>query len=331
MRTSIFLVSALALSGALVSRASAQQTITHDTLSESAPVGLSCGFCASEAYGVIFREIGGISGLQPTAFPLEVQSVSLALGAAEVTGSPAQCHGLAAGGQALVHLEVWAGTMLVDAADIHAMPAIGTAWPGEELVASFDDLPVQMSVPTTDGGTGFNLMLNEIPLAVDPDPFPAVDETHRYLRVVVQLQDGGSSSTCTPATDAPAGFPVRDDDGTVMDHRSFIFASGGVGWLWNDAAGVHGDWGLRVKVRSLPRPDAGVDAAGLDAGSTSDAGSRPDAATIDGGTTTPAPASSCGCAASAPRTGWLATSTGLACLGVALARRRGRRREAPSR
>lgn len=324
MRTSIVLASALALAGALASRASAQQTIAYDTLSESAPVGLSCGFCASEAYGVIFREIGGIAGLQPTAFPLEVQSVSLALGAAEVTGSPGQCHGLAAGGQALVHLEVWAGTTLVDADDIHAMPAIGAAWPGEELVASFDDLPVQMSVPTADGGTGFNLMLNEIPLAVDPDPFPTVDETHRYLRVVVQLQDGGSSSTCAPMTDAPAGFPVRDDDGTIDDHRAFIFASGGVGWLWNDTAGVHGDWGLRVKVRSLARPDAGVDAAGLDAGSTSDAGSTVDAAALDGGSTAPAPASSCGCAASVPRTSALA-AIGLVGLAALLARRRSRR------
>lgn len=324
MRIAIFLASTLALSGALVSRASAQQTIAHDTLSESAPVGLSCGFCASEAYGVIFREIGGISGLQPTAFPLEVQSVSLALGAAEVTGTPAQCHGLAAGGQALVHLEVWAGTTLVDANDIHAMPAIGTAWPGEELVATFDDLPVQMSVPTTDGGTGFNLMLNEIPLAVDPEPFPMVDDTHRYLRVVVQLQDGGNSSTCTPATDAPMGFPVRDDDGTIDDHRSFIFASGGVGWLWNDAAGVHGDWGVRVKVRSLPRADAGVDAASVDAGRASDAASPADGGAIDGGASTPAAASSCGCTASAPRTSALA-AIGLLGLATLVARRRARR------
>ncbi len=305
------------LGGTLViaSPALAQRTIAQDTMSMSSPVAVSCGFCAAEAYGVVFQRVGATGGLLPSDFPLRVDSILLALGAATVSGTPAACHGLAAGGDTLVHVEIWAGTTPPDAADIHAMPIAGMAWPGEDMVFVQDAVPVTMSTPTTDGAADFNLMLNTLNLGDATMPAPTVDATHTYLRAVVVLGDTGMSSTCTPATNAPTGFPLRDDDGVVTNHRAFIYATG-VGWLWNEAAGVHGDWGIRLSVEPLPHGDAGaVDAGPSDAGARSDASSTADTG-IDAGRTAMGGSSACGCRASSPTsaTGW----TALAALALAL-------------
>ena len=267
----------LSVTLSLATPALAQRSITQDTMSTTTPVGVSCGFCATEAYGVVFRELG-TGGLRPSDFPLSVLSVSLALGAAQVTAGA--CHGQAmpSNPDTLVHVEIWAGTTVTDATDVHALPVMGMPWPGEDLVFTQDAVPVTMSVPTTDGGANFDLMLNTLALGDATNPAPMVDATHTYLRVVVGLGTGGMSSTCAPATNAPTGFPARDDDGVVAMHRSFIYAMGGAGWLWNEAAGVHGDWGIRLSVQSGPPRDAGpVDATVLDSGATRDASMAADA------------------------------------------------------
>lgn len=297
----------------------AQRTLAQDTMSMASPVAVECGFCAAEAYGVVFQRLSATSGLLPSDFPLSVQSISLALGAAEVTGTPAVCHGIAvpASPETLVHVEIWAGTAAPDAASIATMPVAGMAWPGEDLVIALDDVPVTMSTPTTDGAADFNLMLNTLALGDTSMAAPVVDDTHTYLRAVVVLNDGGMSSTCTPNTNAPTGFPLRDDDGVIMNHRSFIYATG-VGWLWNEMAGVHGDWGIRLDVQPLPHADAGVgpDAGRPDAGVTSDA-----ATTADAGSTPPA-AASCGCRVGARSASPLAGLALAALALAALARRR---------
>jgi len=248
----------------------------------STPVAVECGFCAMEAYGEVFETIG-TGGLQPMDLPLVLQSVQLALGAGAVSGGA--CHGIAApvDPNTMVHVEIWAGT--TPPTTITTLPVAGMAWPGEDLVLSLDDVPVTMSTPTTDGAANFNLMFNTLTLGDSTTPAPTIDESHRYIRVVVVLGNGGSSTSCTPVTNAPTGFPLRDDDGVVQIQRSFLSASG-MGWLWNEGVGVHGDWGIRLSIMSLPRDDAGpADAARTDAGSSSsDAATPLDAApSRDGG------------------------------------------------
>ncbi len=265
----------------LASPALAQRTIAQDTMSMSTPVAVECGFCAMEAYGEIFQRVGASGGLTPADFPLVVQSISLALGAAEVTSGA--CHGIAspADPDTLVHVEMYAGGTPPDAASIASMPVAGTPWPGEDMLLSLDDIPVTMSIPTTDGAANFNLMFNTLALGDATTPAPTVSAGHQYLRVVVVLADGGNSSTCTPAMSAPTGFPLRDDDGVVANHRSFLYANG-TGWLWNEVAGVHGDWGIRLSVTPLPHDDAGpIDTGSIDGGV--DASSTVDASALDAG------------------------------------------------
>ncbi len=305
MRLSLAVVLLISVSS-LTAPVSAQRTLAQDTMSMSSPVAVTCGFCAMEAYGVLFTSLGGSRGLSPADFPLTVQSVSLALGAAEVTGTPAVCHGLATpvDPETLVHFELWAGNTLPDVNDIHALPVLGTAWPGEDLLITLDDVPVTMSVPTTDGGSDFNLMLNTLMLGDATMPAPVADGAHgyTYLRAVVGLGDGGNSSTCTPATSAPVGFPLRDDDGVVANHRSFLYANG-AGWLWNEGAGVRGDWGIRLSIAPMAHADAGpVDGGGLDAGSV-DASTALDGGGRDAGPAAGGGGSSCACRAGAPASG----------------------------
>ena len=59
--------------------ASAQQRIIHDTLGRDMPTQITCGFCAGEQFGVIFRELpSGRRGLEPTDFPLTIDAVGRA-------------------------------------------------------------------------------------------------------------------------------------------------------------------------------------------------------------------------------------------------------------
>jgi hypothetical protein len=307
----------------LAAPAAAQRTIAQDTMSMSTPVAVTCGFCSMEAYGVVFRELPG-GGLTPGDFPLTLRSMSLALGAAEVTGTGASaaCRGLAAGGTAVVHVEIYAGTMAPDV-DIRTFPAAGTEWTGETLVYAADGVPVTMSTPTTDGAPDFDLQLNTFMVVDDMGNPVTVPAPATYLRAVVVLGDGGTSSLCVAPATAPPGFPVRDDDGVVASHRSFIYASG-YGWAWNEAVpggAIHGDWGIRLNVQPLPHADAGaVDAGASDAGAI-DGGAIDGGATDAGAVDAGAPATTsrgCGCSASSPR----APSLGalLFALAVALAR-----------
>lgn len=293
--------------------AHAQRTLAQDTMSMDTPVAVSCGFCAAEAYGVVFQRIGTSAGLVPADFPLTVESVSLALGAAEVTSGA--CHGIAApvDPDTLVHFELWAGTT-PPPSDIGSLPVAGMPWPGEDMLVTLDDVPVTMSVPTTDGGANFNLMLNTLMLGDSTTPAPMADATHSYLRAVVVLNDGGNSSTCTPSTNAPTGFPLRDDDGVVQNERSFIYAEG-LGWRWNEQVGVRGDWGIRLTILSGPRPDAGaMDAGAADAGAGVDASTMDAGAGADTGASPPGSSGNCGC-----RTGTGGTSASGVVLLLALA------------
>ncbi len=120
-------------------------------------------------------------------------------------------------------------------------------------------------------------------------------------------------------------MPVRDDDGRISNERSFLFAAGGTGFLWNEAGGVAGDWAIRVQIvpASPGSRDGGPrtpDGGALDAGIVDSM----DGSASDGGIVTTG-GGGCSCRI-APRADHVPSSIGfgLAALTVWLARRRAR-------
>lgn len=327
--------------------ARAQRTLAYDTLSDSTPVAVTCGFCAGEAFGVVFRELPTpLRGLDPGDFPIELRSVSIAMASARTTGSAGAyaCEGVLAGGTVLATVEVWAG-MTPPSGSIADRP-IADAWtPGEILAWASDEVPIELSVPDADGSSRFALTLNTIELADESGGPVVIPMPATYVRVVVTLPGGGESTACDALSlEGPGGVPVRDDDGRISDERSFIYAEG-AGFLWNEEArapgasdGIAGDWAIRLSLVPStttpprdggPRPSdagAGGDAGELDGGGALDAGAGEDAGGGGGG------GDGCACAAAGSRTGragdraaWAATLAGAIAASVAARARRRRR------
>lgn len=305
--------------------AAAQLTLAHDTLSRDTPTALTCGFCAGEAFGVVFREIGPTAGLRPGHFPITLQSVQIALADASLTASG--CTTEMDGGVVSVVVEIWAGVTVPEATPPSAAAA-GEPWATDEtLVWAADAVPITLSTPTAAGGTAFDLQLNSFTLQSEDGSPVVVPAPNTYLRVVVTLPPGGTSTACDGLSmEGPGGFPLRDNDGRIEAHRSFIFASGAAGgWMWNETVGINGDWGVRLIVQPMGTggTDAGPrDGGGADAGAEVDAGGALDAAEADGGTPPSPGGGGCTC-----RTAHTSTPPGalttLALLGLAaLAARR---------
>jgi MYXO-CTERM domain-containing protein len=307
------------------SRVRAQRTLAQDTMSETTPVALTCGFCAMEAYGVVFREVGA-GGLTAADFPLTVRSVSLALGDADVSPDGSTCTGRAGGGTALVHVEIWAGAT-PPSGDPVAFPPLGEPWAGEELVYAADDVPVALSVPTAEGAAGFNLMLNTFEVLDEAGDPVVVADGNTYLRVAVGLNSNGMhNAICVDPLESPGGFPVRDDEGRVAPERGFIYA-GGFGWAWNEdlpgTGAIDGDWGIRLSITPMgtardagPRVDAGgaVDATIADAGVDAASGGSDGGVTAGGG-------GGCSCRVASARSDRGAGALLLALAGLLWARR----------
>ena len=330
-------LSALAPAGAL-----AQHVVAYDTLSAMTPAAASCGFCAGEKFGVVFYELPGGAGLAASEFPLTVRALRLAVARVTVTG-PSSCSGSDLGGTENFDLELYAGETVPT--DIAALPATGP-WPGETLLTAFADAPIETSVISA-GTSSFEATFVELPIVDDLGDPIVVSPPSTYLRAVIGITAGGSSTTCTGTLMPPAGVPLRDDDGRIAPHRSLILATVAAGsrWYWNEdvpGGGIAGDWAVRVSVTpmstgsdgGMPSSDGGaLDAgtdAGRDAGALGDAGlPAPDAGPGgavggDGG---------CGCLVARSRGAGGASVlvlVGLA-LGVARRRARARARSCPTR
>lgn len=276
---------------------SAQVTFSHDTLSTGSPVAVSCGFCAGERYGVVFRDLPAPSrGLEGRDFPLTLRSLQVAVASATVTGTAGaySCGGSADGSAALVDVEVWAG-VTPPVGSIRTLSATGGWADDEVLVWGGVDVPLRRSVD--DGAGSFVTSFNELMLLDEMEMPLRVEGPSTYLRVVVSLNSGdGSSASCADASlEAPTTFPLRDDDMVVNSERAFIYAAG-VGWLWNEEAGINGDWAVRVEVSPSSAPpvmdggtpiddggvvvDASVEDAGMDDGAIADS-SAPDGGAAD--------------------------------------------------
>jgi MYXO-CTERM domain-containing protein len=317
--------------------AGAQRTVAHDTLSDATPVAVTCGFCAGEAIGVVFRELPTpLRGIDPGDFPLELRSVQIALASARTTGTAGAyaCEGVLAGGTVLVPVEIWAGTT-PPTGDIRTRP-LGDAWDATEtLVWASDEVPIELSVPDAEGSARFTLTLNTIDLEDEAGAPIVVAAPATYLRVVVLLPTGGSSTSCDALSlDPPAAVAVRDDDRRIADERSFLYAAG-FGFVWNEDApseggggaepGIAGDWAIRLQiVPSAATPiDAGTSPP-TDADADADAGAIDvDAALADGGEPIDARGGGCSCGATSPARGAHAgTAIALAVIAWAGARRR---------
>jgi len=267
----------LALLVAAPSTAGAQLRIVHDTLGAEMPTAITCGFCAGERFGVVFRELPGARrGLEPTDFPLLIDAIDVGMGAANVESM--SCVPQRSGGTIEVILEVYAGDT-PPTGDIRALPA-DAAWPGERLVWASDAVPLTLSVEDDTGQ--YQLRFNRLEIR-DEDSMPVEVDTGAYLRVVITLPEGaaGTSDICGAPLVPPGGFPVRDDDGRIAPERNFIYA-GGAGWFWSESVpggAINGDWGMRLSVfPSGEIPDGGVPTTdgGLlpstDGGAATDAG-----------------------------------------------------------
>ena len=288
-----FFCAALALFFAVASPARAQRRIAYDTLTAMTPGAVSCGFCANERFGVVFRPLDSGGGLRPSDFPLTLDSIEVAVARAVVTGdfiSGYMCMGSTVGGAVAMQVEAYAGTT-APRTSIMSFPGTGP-WPGETMLF-MQSVDLTVSTETAAGSGMYDVMVNTVAMS----PAIRIDPPNTYVRVAVTIPSGGMSSSCTDlGLPEPAAVALRDDDGRIENNTSFIYSVGGVGtgWLWNEdmsivdpatfQTGIRGDWLVRLNVSSVAGP--------TDAGTTpTDAGTAP----TDAGTTPTDGGSSASC------------------------------------
>jgi MYXO-CTERM domain-containing protein len=270
-----FSASLVALLVALPVPVSAQRTIAYDTLSGESPVTVTCGFCADEKFGVIFRDLPAPAvGLNADDFPIQLEALQLALASADNIGSGGSftCSGSTATGMASVGIAIYAGEILPS--DITALAA-DDVWPGETLVWSAPDVPIERSVADETGSASYEVNFNQLLLEDDLGlPF-RVEAPNVYVRIVVTLHADTalSSASCDSLSlETPSGFAIRDNDGVIANERNFIYADG-IGWIWNEevpGGGIGGDWAMRLEIVA-------------EGTSMEDAGTMPDAGPADTG------------------------------------------------
>ncbi|AKF10532.1 hypothetical protein DB32_007681 [Sandaracinus amylolyticus] len=279
--------------------ASAQRRVQYDTLTSESPAAISCGFCAGERFGMVFRPLDSGGGLRADEFPLTLTSVDVGVARTQITGGILEgytCSGTAGGGMVSMMIEVYAGPT-APRGSITSMPGSGP-WPGETQVFA-ESAELNLSVETTPGSRMYEVMLTSVPISA------RVDAPNTYLRVVVTIPSGASTSaSCSDlGLEPPSAVGLRDDDGRIENNVGFIYAvealGGAVpaGWHWNEssdisdpatgATGIGGDWAIRLDVAPAgsTTSDAGVRDASttLDAGTSSndDAGSSSTSCTED--------------------------------------------------
>lgn len=278
-RDGVAILAALAIL-ALGSPVHAQETVAHDGLSSDAPTALTCGFCAGERFGVIFRELPAPErGVEPRDFPITLESVQVAVAAATVIEGPT-CAPSETGATVTARVELYAGDEPPEGS-IVSLAAEGP-WSSTEALVWSTDAALVLSTAEP-GGTGrYGIHFNELAVR-DEAGLPVVIESGAYLRAVVSIPEASTMTSVTCAADvSPAFFPVRDADGPIADERAFIYASG-LGWLWNEDTRVQaeGDWGIRLALFRTPseEPDAGApdpDAGASDPDARRDAGAPPE-------------------------------------------------------
>ena len=282
------------------SAASAQEIIQYDQVAVGNDAAAVCGFCATEKFGAIFYELNG-SGLRPGSFPLRIEDIQVAVAGTRVVGdliSGFTCQGDATGGAVDADLEIYAGAAVPS--NITQLPA--GQWPGETVIVGQNRVTLQKSVDSSPPNNQWNLQINTLTVG------QTVLTGNTYIRVVISIPRGGSSTSCAAIGEQPPAFsPFRDDNGRVGQRRGFIYQLGlqipdlGINeppqWTWLEdvqdvfnggTTGINGDWLLRMRVTplsSVPTDagvtnDATVDAGPVDSGPLEDGGIDADAGTV---------------------------------------------------
>src|SRR5688572_23837586 len=148
-------------------------------------VGLSCGFCAGERYGIVFRTLDGVDeGIDPAAFPIEIDAIQFSLAAGEIVGTAGayECRPREEAGTASVTIDVYGGE--TPPTDILELPAEGP-WPGETVLLPTSEVEAVASLADADGR--YDLQLNTFHASEDPI---RVEEPHTYVRVIITLLAG---------------------------------------------------------------------------------------------------------------------------------------------
>ncbi len=260
---------------ALGASAHAQELIQYDDVIADTQAAITCGFCATEKFGTIFYELGTGGGLPAAAFPFTLNQIQIAVASTQVTGGVLsggyQCTGTATGGMVSATLDVYAGTAVPPV--ITTMPATG-AWPGESIIVNSNQVMLERSVDTVPGSNMFNVQINQLMVGV------MVPTPNIYVRVVITIGAGGTSSACTDlGFDSPSLSPFRDDNGRSGPRRNFIYQLGisipqlminePPKWTWAEEVsdpitqmrGIDGDWMIRMDITrsiTVPPGDAGV-------------------------------------------------------------------------
>lgn len=323
----------LSVTLALPGAASAQRSLAYDTLASETPGVVTCGFCGGEKASVIYYELPGGGGLRPSEFPLLVNELIVAV-ASGAASSATTCSIGTTPRDGNFDVAVYAGTTVPTA--VATLPAEG-AWPGEVEVSALADLPLSLSISSSATMPMYTVNLYAIPLDLDMMGL-RVEATYTYLRVVLGIRpDAAVTSSICAAGQGPSGLPMRDD-ARIGDHRNLIYAGPPVsGWLWNEEAGINGDWAIRLDIRPLGGgADGGVpdvDAGTLDdAGAVDDAGAELDAGTaVDAGTVPPPPATDDGCGCTAAGAAHDEAPAGLVLAALCVTLARCRRRSRPTR
>lgn len=275
----------------LAPRVEAQRIVTFDTVSPETGSAVTCGFCAGEKFGVVFRELERGNGLEREDFPFVLRGVRVALANASVVDG--LCQGSMVAGDAVMSMQVYGG-VTAPSGDISANPEEGP-WDGETLLIEAIDVPLTRSALSEDG-MRYMVELNDLQIR-DPetDEDIRVEAPMTYVRVAFTF---GEQADRNPACESmglvsPTAFPMRDTDGVIQDERDFIFGAGGLGWQWNEDVGVAGDWAVRLEVEiegtvfdDAGTPDPGPTDAGSEDAGAADAGTdgaNPDAGEAGGG------------------------------------------------
>lgn len=263
------------------SSAQAQRHVQYDTLSDSTPAAISCGFCAGEKFGMVFRPLSGGRGLRPEDFPFALNSIEVAVARTQVTGdlfSGYMCQGTAGGGMVSMMIGVYAGET-PPSGSIVSMPVTGP-WPGESMVFG-ESTDLTLSTETSAGSMMYDVMFNTIDMGAI-----RVDPPNTYIRVAIDIPTGGTSASCSDlGIGGPGAVGIRDDDGRIDSTVDYIYAInplgglGGIsqGWHWNEdpeisdpatgTTGINGEWGIRLNIMPMgtttpdagtPMPDAGT-------------------------------------------------------------------------
>jgi MYXO-CTERM domain-containing protein len=281
--TAAFAIVTLCTTGALAQ----QETIQYDSVVVDTQAAITCGFCAGEKYGVIFYALGPTDGLQPTQFPFMLDTLQLPIAPTQVTGdilSGFVCEPRAESGMVGIDLEIYTGRTIPGTIDNQSTGA----WPDETLIFGPVSASLEYSAENPVGSGSWEVRLNTIQIGT------MVSAPDTYVRVVVNIGNGGSSEACSLLSLSPPNIsPFRDNDGRVGPRRNFIreAANSLLGtpekWTWTEdvmdlttGATINGDWMIRLQITPqtvVPPDDAGIDDSAIaDAGADSGAGDSGD-------------------------------------------------------